>query len=207
MWEDMRQAEAEQLRTIDFYIQRFVSQVRCAIALAVLTRTYNHSIQEEARASFDACSQASSAAMAQSWDEMAKFAEPNQVSRLQRCVIGSMTHTALPVQPLPMQLEAFHALSHTRLPALDKSLSATKVALAGCRTCDAANEALVVEVDELEAERVMLVDALRKRIHFVENQVCLRAEICSWSRTHEADHLDTLLDGGTKSQGCLARAA
>lgn len=46
------------------------------------------------------------------------------------------------------------------------------MSLTDCQACDAANEAYAIEVDELEAERVMLEDALQKRIYFVENQVC-----------------------------------
>lgn len=81
--------------------------------------------------------------------------------------------TRLPslLQPLSIQLDAFTLLSKSRAASVQQATLAAESTYEACRACEAAHVGLEHELEDLAVEASLLQDAMRKRIHFVENQV------------------------------------
>jgi hypothetical protein len=77
-------------------------------------------------------------------------------------------------KPLSIQLDAFTLLSKSRTGSVQQATLAAESAYEACRACEAAHAGLEHELEDLAVEASLLQDAMRKRIHFVENQVRAR---------------------------------
>ncbi|KAG0666842.1 hypothetical protein C6P46_003552 [Rhodotorula mucilaginosa] len=111
-------------------------------------------IREEALSTFSDHVLAVRAILSRAWEEISRQAEPSV--------------------PLSIQLDAFTLLSKSRTGSVQQATLAAESAYEACRACEAAHAGLEHELEDLAVEASLLQDAMRKRIHFVENQMVAR---------------------------------
>lgn len=149
----------------------------CADCSIAYTATTPNRIREEALSTFSDHVLAVRSMLSRAWDEMSRQAEPSVVSvsfavtRPRSRHYSPLIRLPFLLQPLSIQLDAFTLLSKSRTGSIQHATLAAESAYEACRACQAAHAGLEQELEDLAVEASLLQDAMRKRIHFVENQV------------------------------------